>query len=120
MKHHESRNLAKVGVEGSNTFARSKFPHGNQSVMRRPPQGGLSRFGRGVHMVSTATRPSTNLAQVRRPRISEALNHLADLSVLKRHLCRPKVEATRSNRVGCAKRSLRPMFFKRRSSENKP
>jgi hypothetical protein len=46
-------NLAKVEVEGSNPFARSKFPQGNQSVMRRPPRGGLSLSGGGVHMVST-------------------------------------------------------------------
>ena len=56
-KNLGEHNLAKVGVEGSNPFARSKFPLGNQSVMRRPPQGGLSLFCRGVHMVSTAVRP---------------------------------------------------------------
>jgi hypothetical protein len=51
----QDHNLAKVGVEGSNPFARSRFPQGNQSVMRRPPRGGLSRFCDGVHMVSTTT-----------------------------------------------------------------
>jgi hypothetical protein len=47
------RNLAKVGVEGSNPFARSKCHYVNQSVMRRPPRGGLSLVRPGVHMVST-------------------------------------------------------------------
>ena len=52
-------NLAKVGVEGSNPFARSKFPHGNQSVMTGPPYGGPSLIRGGVHMVSTAASEDT-------------------------------------------------------------
>ena len=68
-------NLAKVGVEGSNPFARSKFPYGNQSVMRRPPQGGLSLFRSGVHMVSTAThmRTPTPRCLAHRPAVSRWL-----------------------------------------------
>jgi hypothetical protein len=54
-------NLAKVGVEGSNPFARSSFPLGNQSVMRRLPRGGLSLFRSGVHMVSTVAESDTSL-----------------------------------------------------------
>ena len=61
-------NLAKVGVEGSNPFARSKFPQGNQDATRRPPQGGLRRFCYGVHMVSTTasmdTRPAMTAREV--------------------------------------------------------
>ncbi len=36
--------LAKVGVEASNPFARSKFPSNIQSVMRSLQQGGLFAF----------------------------------------------------------------------------
>jgi hypothetical protein len=38
------RDIAKVGVEGSNPFARSKFPYGNQSVEIGPPRGGPLHF----------------------------------------------------------------------------
>jgi hypothetical protein len=53
-KLHSDHNLAKVGVEGSNPFARSRFLQGNQGVMKRPLSGGLLLMWPGVHMVSTA------------------------------------------------------------------
>jgi len=51
--------LAKVGVEGSNPFARSRFSSGNQGAAREPAQGGFFVFGAGQHLVNTDALAST-------------------------------------------------------------
>jgi hypothetical protein len=48
-------NLAKVGVEGSNPFARSKISSENQLLATCLPKNASFIFGNGVHMVSTKT-----------------------------------------------------------------
>ena len=49
-------NLAKVGVEGSNPFARSKFPMYYQQLARQGPFPGNPKLFVGVHMVATNER----------------------------------------------------------------
>src|ERR1700739_2734151 len=45
-------NLAKVGVEGSNPFARSRFSQENQEVERGPSRPFLLTWGAAVYRVS--------------------------------------------------------------------
>src|ERR1700745_2291156 len=61
-------NLAKVGVEGSNPFARSKLYRKNQYLREGRGTVALRRFRHGVHMMSPPadvdTSPSPCLARL--------------------------------------------------------